>query len=461
MDNNNSESGLMCLWGNLKDHPKCLHGPTLLFGRSIKGELKKFHACSHLREPGKCPTIKNKKNNVLPFYDHRKLFLRFSNLLSNSPNNRNYCHNCNELFSSSEIVKHKDHDVQKCLTNHQMSHPTEFLKPLSNNKEEAQYFFTENTTKNITEILCKLGAKYILCIGVPRLYEYISYNFGDKMTCFLLDIDARFHQFVGPLNYAWYNLFNNHFFNPEAKTLFKDFLTQENGRDMYIVCDPPFGGRVEPISQTIKSITDNHKKWNNIKVADDELKTLFIFPYFMESIIKKKSNPPGIAGGISDLDMTDFKVEYQNHATFQEQLNLAKKPSPVRLFTNIKLSLINLENMIGYKYCSICSRWVLKENNHCDKCGKCTSKDGREFTHCDLCERCVKHTWEHCETCQRCASKIHDCSQRPKIVENSLQCHTKGLIDKDCSESETFISRKRIVDRHGGVVKKRRKKKKD
>lgn len=234
------------------------------------------------------------------------------------------------------------------------------------------------------------------------------------------------HHFFGPLNYAWYNLFNNHFFNSEAKSMLKEFLTQENGKDLYIVCDPPFGGRSEPISQTIKSISDNHKKWNNIENINNELKIMFIFPYFMESIIKMKSNPRGITGGISTLEMTDFKIEYENHPIFKEQSNLPKKTTPIRLFTNVKLNLINLGEIVGYKYCSICHRWVAQENNHCDKCGKCTSKNGKPFKHCDLCKRCVKYSWEHCETCQRCALKFHDCNQRFKIVENCLQSNRKG-----------------------------------
>lgn len=152
----------------------------------------------------------------------------------------------------------------------------------------------------------------------------------------------------------------------------------------------------------------------------------------MESIIKLKSNPHGIPGGISYLEMTDFKIEYDNHPIFQEKLSLSKKTSPVRLFTNVKLSLINLQEMVGYKYCNTCDRWVSKENNHCNICNKCTSKDGRPYKHCNLCKRCVKCSWKHCEFCKRCALKNHDCNQRPKKVENCFQSSTKGefIIEK-------------------------------
>ena len=180
----------------------CVLGPTLLFGKYVKGELKKFYACSALRENGMCiafvqPNNKavanqNKAWKNVPFYNHKKLYLRLNQLMADQIINRTYCHTCNLLISRSDEVKHKDHEFQKCLTNYQLTHPTSILKPLSDAKKEAQFFFSEKTTKDIAQMLLKLKAKHVLCIGVPRLYEYILYNFENEMTCFLLDFDARF-----------------------------------------------------------------------------------------------------------------------------------------------------------------------------------------------------------------------------------------------------------------------------
>ena len=205
-------------------------------------------------------------------------------------------------------------------------------------------------------------------------------------------------------------------------------MTQDGGKDIYLVCDPPFGGRVEPISQTIKAISDNHKKWNNLKYNDDELKILFVFPYYMESVIRLKSNPPGMTGGLSNLEMMDYRVEYENHPLFHGKSIAPKQRSPIRIFTNVKLNLIELPEPDGYKYCRKCERWVASENKHCTKCGKCTSKDGRRYKHCTLCQRCVKFAWEHCATCKRCTLIKHECNKKPRIIGNCLLCSEIGEI---------------------------------
>lgn len=46
--------------------------------------------------------------------------------------------------------------------------------------------------------------------------------------------------------------------------ILKDFFNQNKGKDLYLICDTPFGGRVELISQTIKKISDLHRKLNKM-----------------------------------------------------------------------------------------------------------------------------------------------------------------------------------------------------
>jgi hypothetical protein len=176
-----------------------------------------------------------------------------------------------------------------------------------------------------------------------------------------------------------------------------------------LICDPPFGGRVEPISYTLKTISDLHKELN---ANDDEnlsLKIMFMFPYFMGNIMREKSNPLSIAGGLKDLKMSDYKVDYDNHPLFTIKDQSKKQNSPVRIFTNIPLRLLELPISDGYKFCKYCKRWVSKENNHCKKCKECPSKDGRTYKHCDICKRCVKPTWKHCEKCKKCTLEKHRC----------------------------------------------------
>ncbi|RWS29806.1 zinc finger CCHC domain containing 4-like isoform CRA_b [Leptotrombidium deliense] len=100
----------------------------------------------------------------------------------------------------------------------------------------------------------------------------------------------------------------------------------------------------------------------------------------------------------------DYKVNYENHCKFSANHSRKRKEgSPVRIFTNIPPNLFVLEESEGYKYCSICERYVASENKHCIHCNRCTSKDGRESIHCFECNRCVKNTWKHCNRCKKCS----------------------------------------------------------
>lgn len=230
------------------------------------------------------------------------------------------------------------------------------------------------------------------------------------------------HNFFGPLNYCWYNLFNHHFFNEDAVNVFKDFITQNEGEDTYLICDPPFGGRVEAMSHTIRMISDLHKKLNNND--NISLKVMFIFPYFMETIMKEKSNLPSVAGGLKDLEMSDYKVTY-DHPLFAS----SKQGSPVRIFTNIPLKLLELPELDGYKFCKKCEKWVSSENKHCKMCKKCTSKDGRTYRHCNICKRCVKPIWKHCKICNKCILEKHICGKVPTIVGRCFKCDKLGKND--------------------------------
>ncbi|RLU20468.1 hypothetical protein DMN91_007078 [Ooceraea biroi] len=439
--------GVECLWGDLENHPQCPHGPTLLFGRYCASELHKFYACSACRDRKMCNFYleygkellksqrrvwEQEKKKLAQSYRHQKLYIRLNEIKVGLPKRRCYCHSCEKLIFSFEKSKHANHEVTENVTDYQLQHPTELLRPLGNVKKEAQYLFSRKSTEDITNMLLKLGAKQVLCIGTPRIHEYITEHHSDKISSLLLDIDGRFHNFFGPLEYCWYNLFNHHFFKRDAVNVFRDFITQTKGRDTYLICDPPFGGRVEPISYTLKTISDLHKELNG---NDDEnlatLKIMFIFPYFMEHIMKEKSNPPSVPGGLKDLKMSDYKVDYDNHPLFVSGEQGKQRGSPVRIFTNIPLKLLELPASDGYKFCQYCKKWVSKENSHCKKCKDCTSKDGRTYKHCDMCERCVKPTWKHCDRCKRCTLENHTCGIIP-IIGKCFKCDKLGHTEKKC-----------------------------
>lgn len=186
--------------------------------------------------------------------------------------------------------------------------------------------------------------------------------------------------------------------------------------------DPPFGGRVEPLAHTVNKII---KKFQELKDTEKKLPVFWVFPYFME---------PHILNSLPDFVMLDYKVDYDNHPLFTRDEKGRKYGSPVRIFTNVdpkwvirsyknycfieySFRLIVLPVKQGYKYCEECEKWVSQENEHCESCGACTSKDGRTYKHCDTCERCVKPTWKHCNACGKCAQVDHKCGEIKSFIQ--------------------------------------------
>lgn len=85
--------------------------------------------------------------------------------------------------------------------------------------------------------------------------------------------------------------------------------------------DPPFGGRVEPLAETVNAIMRHYGKFNKGKLS-----VFWVFPYFME---------PHIVNSLPDFVMLDYKVDYDNHPLFTQDEKGRKFGSPVRIFTNV------------------------------------------------------------------------------------------------------------------------------
>lgn len=180
--------------------------------------MEKFYACAACRERKMCKFYlkdgekltkqqaskwEQVKKQYVSRFRHRPLFVQFNQIMAIAPEKRCYCYTCEQLISTcekDESNKHKGHETKEGLTDYQMTHPTEILKPLENSRQEAQYFFTEKATEDMVNILVKLGAKQVLCIGTPKIHEYILEKHEDKISSLLLDFDGRFvscfHNFV-------------------------------------------------------------------------------------------------------------------------------------------------------------------------------------------------------------------------------------------------------------------------
>ena len=109
----------------------------------------------------------------------------------------------------------------------------------------------------------------------------------------------------------------------------------------------------------------------NFNLGDFILETFWFFPYYMEQHIIRN---------LPEFKMFDYKVNYENHSSFTNTGNRKRKfGSPVRIFTNVTLSKLNLKRVTGYKYCKSCNYWVSNENRHCNECKFCTSKVSETF----------------------------------------------------------------------------------
>lgn len=147
-------------------------------------------------------------------------------------------------------------------------------------------------------------------------------------------------------------MFNNHFFSEKDNYL--KFL--KDSKNILLIIDPPYGGIVKLIANTITQIKADCDH-NNIS-------TILFYPYFTENWVKK---------WLSNFQMIDFKVSYENHRKLSKTTSI-KKGSTARIFTDISPSKVELPTEDGYVYCNVCKKYTFKENKHCKKCKSCTSK---------------------------------------------------------------------------------------
>ncbi|XP_056411797.1 rRNA N6-adenosine-methyltransferase ZCCHC4 isoform X2 [Hyla sarda] len=422
--------------------PHCPHGPTLLFVKTSKGKEhgRRFYACSACRDRKDCRFFQwadekvsqarllareEHNRSCQPPITHQQYVARFQEFIALPLAKRKFCRECQLLLLEGDWPEHPGHHLLGDVSLSQMKRPSQLLVPLKNKKSNAQYLFTDRSCTFFLDTIISLGFTRVLCVGTPRLHEWIRFksleNSNPKVKSFLLDIDFRYSQFYGQDEFCHYNMFNHHFFGGEAaRSICQKFLQEDDGQGVIMVTDPPFGGLVEPLAFSFKRMSD---LWRMTVNTDDssELPMLWIFPYFFESRILQC---------FPDFRMLDYQVDYDNHTQYKHG-RTGRKQSPVRIFTNITPESIILPANEGYRFCSICKRYVSAENKHCEICMACTSKDGRMWSHCSLCNKCVKPSWSHCSSCGRCALEDHPCGST-LAKEGCFLCGDKGHKRSSC-----------------------------
>ncbi|XP_027215045.2 rRNA N6-adenosine-methyltransferase ZCCHC4 [Penaeus vannamei] len=455
--------GVDVIINNIDNNPACSHGPTVLFERfQSNGRSRQYYACSACRDRKDCSFFhwadekfsKTKRDLWDKFIKdseskdtEEELSRSLNEVLSVLPSERIYCASCSTLLTIARRSKHKACTLITPLTDIQLTQPSSFLPPRESAKKEAQYLFASSSVNVIINMLVKIQAKRVLCVGAPRIYEAIAMSEKLEMSALMLDIDERFQSFFKPQSFLRYNMFNHYFFDgKKAKETYQNFIAEKE--KLVLVSDPPFGGRMELLAHNMKRIEQD---WRTARHLDpqEQLPVLFIFPYFME---------PQVLHNLSDFVMLDYQIDYDNHPLYSSGPKSMKNGSAVRVYVNQPASLFSFPESEGYHYCKPCNRWVFNNNKHCKKCKGCMSKDGRTYRHCDQCMKCVKPSWLHCTECSRCQPQDHKCKSQGVNGSSKTICHICGGSDHkrtDCPKKkkrgESFSSE------HAGKKKKRRK----
>uniref|UniRef100_F7BWN8 rRNA N(6)-adenosine-methyltransferase ZCCHC4 n=1 Tax=Xenopus tropicalis TaxID=8364 RepID=F7BWN8_XENTR len=399
--------------------PQCPHGPTLLFVKVSQGKEqgRRFYACSACRDRKDCHFFQWEDEKVSqarlaareeynkshqPPMTHAQYVGRFQEFTELPLAKRKFCSDCQQLLLPTNWESHSGHRVLGDISLSQLKRPSQLLHPLENKKANAQYLFAERSCTFLMDTIIALGFRRVLCVGTPRLHELIKLRACEGATppikSLLLDIDFRYSQFYWEEEFCHYNMFNHHFFGGEAaKMVCQKFLQEEDGKGALLVTDPPFGGLVEPLAFSFKRLREMWKTTN--PENESNLPILWMFPYFFESRILQC---------FPDFTMLDYQVDYDNHALYKHG-KTGRKQSPVRIFTDLPPDKIVLPAIEGYRFCSVCERFVCSGNKHCNICNCCTSKDGRPWKHCTQCNKCVKPSWTHCSACNHCALPDHPC----------------------------------------------------
>lgn len=385
--------------------PHCPHGPTILFKRtSAEGCSTGFFACSAFRDRKECPFYLREGDPVpKTMYESRHPTTTLEDIVGQGKSDFSYCHDCSTLCAGKQAksAPHKGHRVTTGLSLETLKRPTRIMDTKSCSKKEAQFYFTSKTLETIVKNFKSNNLCRILCIGTPTIHDAILMNHSSDMSSLLLDLDFRLCQFYKRNEFCHYNMFNHHFSEEKNKETYLKFLKDSKPGQLVVVTDPPFGGRPELIANTFRRIQNEYSEIQNHPNCPIEF--VWVFPYFMEH---------QITSAFPEVKMSDYQVSYESGSGYKDGKDGGRKQgSPVRIFTTIDLSKIDLSGESGYKYCDECLMWVSALNRHCPKCKKCSAKNGGSYNHCDKCQRCVKTSWIHCETCARCTLLQHTCKR--------------------------------------------------
>ena len=287
---------------------------------------KKFYACAAFRERKDCDfyqsygdVMNQKKMARIKEMNKRNLqrnnFTESFQIIHDFKKSTNFstldfCQTCSRVKKDS-CENH--HSIQ--LSKDSLKCPVSILSQKSQDKKEAQYFFSEATRKFLLSTILKLKFTDVLCIGCPSIFEKIEEV--NSIRSLLVDIDARFGNFYNNKKFLWCNYFNGHFFNGDVdRESFRNFLI--GSEKILLLIDPPFGAKTELIWHSLDRTLTMLDVFNFKAKAS----VMWIFPYFMErQVVAARRN----------MKMSDYRVTYRDHKQYGETgLAGLRLGSPVR-----------------------------------------------------------------------------------------------------------------------------------
>lgn len=156
-------------------------------------------------------------------------------------------------------------------------------------------------------------------------------------------------------------MMNFHFFDEDDKSqkLTRFFqMPSSTPKKIAIFLDPPFSAFIPILSFFVKKLFLHISQIGNS--SETKINLFLFFPYYEEEKIKKKFF-------LEEFYMSDYQVNYQNHKKFKS--NKADQASPIRIFTNLKLSMLNLPKP-DYWFCKTCQKFTFLNNVHCLLCDR-------------------------------------------------------------------------------------------
>ncbi|KAH7723509.1 Protein F33A8.4 [Aphelenchoides avenae] len=318
--------------------PNCPHGalgPCLLFEDPVGN---RWFSCAVYRSK-ECPfRVRVSSDRTLDAFDevepekfdyrYNKLSESFQNITA-SGSSPYWCSRCFDYVQ----VPHRD-PVEGPLC--EPKPPFDLVQAIQDDKGHAQYWFSTDTLRVLHAAIRKQQVDAVLCIGAPTFAEFLRRK-APETKVFVLDYDHRFTWFYETSQFAHYSLLSNHFYEEAGRERLLTFL--RSCKSLAVVCDPP------DINRTFG--------------------TILALPIFVgKHVLKDPAH-----------SMIDFKVTYTNHKTYGK----ADK-SIVRIFTDFPANSFELPTHLGYRFCTICDRYVAAENKHCNACGVCPSKVAQSRT---------------------------------------------------------------------------------